>query len=345
MISIFVLAVMALGFAYSMRVETALAANANNEAELEWLGRSGVEYCRWILAEQQRIPQEPYDALNQVWAGGIGGIGTSNSALMDVQNPVKIGNGSFHWKITDLESKWNINMMAQPGFPGEDIMKNAFLLMNLDSGASTPIINSILNWIDQGTRIQGAENEYYQSLSPKYSAKEGPIDDLSELLLIKGIGDMPELYWGGVATNHPPATFQAKLHNGIPGQVQAIPYGLVDLFAPLSSGKINVNTASEAVLQLIPGLDAITAEKIVAGRSGEDDLSGMTGPYRSLAQLDRVPELPRGMGGRLGQFCDVRSRTFQIEIEAQIGSYKRQFIAIVGRNSPRDVQIISFYWE
>src|SRR5690349_6834851 len=59
MISIFVLAIMAMGFAVSMRTETALAANANNEAELEWLGRSGVEYCRWILAEQQRIPQEP----------------------------------------------------------------------------------------------------------------------------------------------------------------------------------------------------------------------------------------------------------------------------------------------
>ncbi|PWU08369.1 MAG: hypothetical protein C5B50_29705 [Verrucomicrobia bacterium] len=345
MISIFVLATMALGFAYAMRVETTLAANANSEAELEWLGRSGVEYCRWILAQQLNIREEPYDALNQVWAGGIGGIGTSNSALMDVQNPVKIGSGSFHWKITDLESKWNINMMAQPNFPGEDIMKNAFLLMNVDAGASTPVVNSILNWIDRGSRLQGAEGDYYQGQSPKYSAKEGPIDDLSELLLVKGISEMPELYWGGVVTNHPPPAFQARLRTGGLDQGQVLPYGLVDLFAPLSSGKVNVNTASEAVLQLIPGIDAISAEKIVAGRSGEDDLSGMTGPYRSLAQLDRVPELPRGMGMRLQQFCDVRSRTFQIEIEAQIGNYKRQFIAIVGRNSPRDVQILSFYWK
>ena len=68
LISIVVLTMLAGGFAYSMKVETRLAQNANSEAELEWLGRSGVEYARWILAEQMKIPQEPYDALNQVWA-------------------------------------------------------------------------------------------------------------------------------------------------------------------------------------------------------------------------------------------------------------------------------------
>src|SRR5262245_62521011 len=85
MISIFVLTILAGGFAYSMKVETRLALNANSETELEWLGRSGIEKARWILAEQLKIPQEPYDGLDQVWAGGPGGIGTSNSALAQVQ--------------------------------------------------------------------------------------------------------------------------------------------------------------------------------------------------------------------------------------------------------------------
>src|SRR2546421_11778589 len=52
LISIFVLAILAGGFATAMRVETKLARNANSESELEWLGRSGVEYARWILAQQ-----------------------------------------------------------------------------------------------------------------------------------------------------------------------------------------------------------------------------------------------------------------------------------------------------
>src|SRR5207247_8291961 len=88
MICIFVLSVLAGGFAYSMKVETKLARNANNETELLWLGRSGVEYARWVLAQQLNIPNEPYDALNQVWAGGQGGFATSNSPLANVQRTI-----------------------------------------------------------------------------------------------------------------------------------------------------------------------------------------------------------------------------------------------------------------
>ena len=344
MISIFVLATLAMGFAYAMKVETRLAQNANSEAELEWLGRSGVEYCRWVLAQQLNIREEPYDALNQVWAGGSGGLGTSNSPLADVQREVKLGSGSFTWKITDLERKWNINTLVQPG--GQEILQNAFTLMGVDAGASTPIVNSILNWIDKGSRMQGAESEYYHGQDPPLLAKDAPIDDLSELLFVRGISEAPELYWGGAATNYMLASFQRRAgRSGLPSDALGSPYGLRDLFTPLSVGRVNINTASAEVLQLIPGIDPMAAQAIVAGREGEDEPMGMTGPYRSLSQLDRIPELPRGLGARLGQFCDVRSRTFEAEIETQIGGYKRQFIAILGRNSPRDVQILSFYWK
>ncbi|MGC8990600.1 MAG: hypothetical protein ACP5MD_10785, partial [Verrucomicrobiia bacterium] len=43
LIVIVVLGILAGSFAFAMKVETRLAANAGNEAELEWLGRSGVE--------------------------------------------------------------------------------------------------------------------------------------------------------------------------------------------------------------------------------------------------------------------------------------------------------------
>src|ERR1035437_581196 len=65
MISIVVLTILAAGFAYSMKVETKLARNANSEAELEWLGRSGVEYARWVLANSLLDPTQPYDSLDQ----------------------------------------------------------------------------------------------------------------------------------------------------------------------------------------------------------------------------------------------------------------------------------------
>ena len=121
--------------------------------------------------------------------------------------------------------------------------------------------------------------------------------------------------------------------------------GLTNLFTPLSDGKININTASAEVLQLIPGVDAMVAEAIVGGRSGEDDGTGLMGPYRNVSQVSRVPNLPLPLVGQLGQFCDVRSKTFKVDITATMNSYSRYFTAILGRNNPRDVQVLSFSWS
>jgi general secretion pathway protein K len=341
MIAILVLSILAGGFAYSMKVETKLAQNANSEDQLEWLGRSGVEYARWILALQMTIPQEPYDALNQVWAGGPGGIGTSNTPLSEVLREVHLSGGSFTWKITDLESMFNINM-ANPV-----ILQQALVLMGADASDTTPLVNSILDWMSPGKNasIGGAKDEYYQSLTPAYYAKDGPIDDMTELLMVKGI--TPEVYWGVSSSNHLQAAFQQRANGFGPQNPQQViyPVGLVDLFAPMGSGKININTASAPVLQLIPGMTSAAAEAIVAGRSGEDDGSGLLGPYKSIQEVARVPEVPRALIGQLGQYCDVRSRTFRVEIDAEVGGYHRKFVAVLGRNNPRDVQVLTFYWK
>jgi general secretion pathway protein K len=342
MISILVLAVLAGGFASSMKIETTLARNANNETELEWLGRSGVEYARWILAAQAACATEPYDGLSQIWAGGaVGGPCTTNSALADVQSTVKMGHGSFTWKIVDLERKYNINTAPEP------ILQQALVVMGVDPGEFPPIIGSILDWIDPDDtpHTQGTETDYYRGLVPPYEAKNGPIDDISELLLIQGI--TPEMYWGSGSTNHPPGAFQQQQikRGGVPVAPPFYPVGLVDLFTPISSGKININTASSSVLQMIPGVEPMVADAIVAGRQGEDDGSGLLGPYRSVDQVRRVPEVRPELIRLLQQFCDVRSRTFEVQIDAEVSGYKRQFIAILARNSPRDVQILSFYWK
>jgi len=362
MVSIIVLAVLAGGFAYSMKVETKLARNANCETELEWLGRSGVELARWVLAEQLKITAEPYDALNQKWAGGSGGINISNSPLskINVNAPVELGNGRFTiTKITDLERKFNINLADQA------ILERALIAMGVEIGDASGLVGSILDWIDGDsvTHIGGAEKEYYQGFNPPYVAKNGPIDDLSEMLLIKGI--TPEIYWGAASRDHSLAAFQARAGRlGFQAQPIVITAGLVDIFTPLSSGKININTASAETLQLIPGVDNNIAQAIVGGRTEgyaqgggwpaapfmggpaggyPADASGLMGPYRNVGEVVRVPEVPRALLGQLGRYCDVRSRTFEVQVTAEISGYTRHFIAVVGRNSPRDVPVLSFY--
>jgi general secretion pathway protein K len=345
MISILVLTVLAAGFAYSMKVETKLARNANSEAELEWLGRSGVEYARWVLANSLLNPMQPYDSLDQPWATGSGFLGPTNNPIAEVQNPLTLGHGTVTWKITDLESKFNINA-PEPVL--QQVLPQALTLMGVAPGEATPIVNSILDWIDPDdqTHPEGAETQYYQGLNPPYAAKNGPLDDISELLLIKGIRDNPEIYYGGGLTNYQPNYF-SRQGSSFGQSANAAPMftaGLTNLFTPLSDGKVNINTASAEVLQVLPGVDAMIAEAIVSGRSGEDDGSGLMGPYRAVNQVTRVPNIPLPLAGQLGQFCDVRSKTFKVDITATMNGYSRYFTAILGRNNQRDVQVLSFYW-
>jgi general secretion pathway protein K len=344
MISILVLTILAAGFAYSMKVETKLARNANSESELEWLGRSGVEYARWVLANSMANPTQPYDSLDQPWATGSGSLGPTNAPFAEVENPLTIGHGTVTWKITDLESKFNINGSEQIM---QQVLPQALTLMGVSPGEATPIVNSILDWtdLDDDTHVEGAESDYYKGLDPPYMAKNGPMDDISELLLVKGV--TPEIYYGGAATNFQP-NYYSRQRNQFGQTDSAAPTftsGLSGLFTPLSNGRINLNTASVEVLQLLPGVDAMIAEAIVGGRSGEDDGSGLMGPYRSVNQISRIPNLPLPMVGQIGQFCDVRSKTFKVNVTATMNGYSRYFTAILGRNNPRDVQVLSFYWS
>src|SRR5688572_11258128 len=103
MIVMVVFAILAGGFAYSMKVETRLAGIANHDSEFEWLGRSGVELARYVLSIQSTVATEPYDALNQKWAGGIG---ASNTPLADIiMQDYELGAGKFSVKIVDQERK------------------------------------------------------------------------------------------------------------------------------------------------------------------------------------------------------------------------------------------------
>ena len=161
-----------------MKVETRLAMNANHETELIWLGRSGVERARWILANSPP-PGEPYDSLNQKWAGGPGTLASSNSVLADVSlENYQLGNGTFTLKITDLERKFNINLAD------ERILEQALTVVGVDGGEIPGISSAILDWIDQDeiTHVNGAESDDYQAMDPPYFAKNRPSAWLSGLL-------------------------------------------------------------------------------------------------------------------------------------------------------------------
>ncbi len=345
MCAIVVLSILAAAFAYSMKVETKLAATVNNDQRLVWLARSGVELACWELAQEAAIPNKPFDSLNDVWAGGTGGIYVSNSVLSGISlNNYPIGDGSVSVKMVDLERYANINI-ADP-----TLLQRALTLMGVDADSMSTVCDSILDWTQPGdtARIAGAKDDYYQGLNPPYHCKSAPIDSMQELLLVKGIWNHPEIYdpktYGGSVSNHQTSAFQHKLGLGTaPGEIPDYPFGLKDLFTPFSNGQINLNTADVNVLQLIPGVETDIAASILQLRSGPDGIDGTDDDgIRNVNQLSTV--IDPAIVQQLSRYCGVRSSTFRVTVTAKIGDQSRDYTAILIRNG-RNVSVNSFYWD
>lgn len=340
MIAIAIFSALAAALWASMKVETELARHADNEQQLLWLGRSGVEYARWILS--QHPVNERYDSLNQLWAGGPGSSGETNSALSGISmENYPVGAGTISLKIIDLERKVNVNTANSPE------LQQVLTVMGVNADDISVVSDSILDWrdADDAPRVAGAESDYYQGLNPPYYAKNAPIDNLAELLFVKGV--TPEMYWGSSATNHTPGTFQ-KLKLGFgttPGQAPDYPFGLAEIFTPFSSGQINVNTANLNVLQSIPGMDVTTAESIIKYRSGPDGVEATEDdtPFRTVSQL-AAAGVSAAAVQQLSRYCTVNSSTFEVHIIAKVGDSTREYTAILYRNGV-NLQIVSFWWK
>ncbi|MBU4316776.1 MAG: type II secretion system minor pseudopilin GspK [Proteobacteria bacterium] len=219
------------------------AAAARNRMTLEAMASSGIQGAMALLIQDKiNDPPSGLDSIQEKWADSEGLTALAQSLAFE--------SGAVEIKITDELSKIQVNTLVQ--FPGGKEANNLqmFLwerfiriaeLSGEDMAEFEPrtIINSLKDWLDSGdddaiTGMNGAESDYYQSLDPPYECKNGPLNHLDELTLIRGV--TPELYYGlegmfGIS-NYATTTM------GPPGN------GQNDYF----TGKINLNTAELPVI-------------------------------------------------------------------------------------------------
>ena len=276
--------------------------------ELEWLGRSGVELARYLLSQQEPAGQQ-YDALNQKWAGGIG---DSNSPLAHIpMQGFPLSGGTISLRIVDLERKFNLNLLVP------EILNQALVLIGVEPLEAQPIVDAIQDWqdADDTPRANGAESDYYLTLDPPHAAKNGPFDDVAELLMVKGV--TPQMFFG--STN-----------------AGASAVGLRDLFTSVSGRFININTASAEVMQLIPDVDGDLARAIVMTRAGQDGIEGNEDdqPFRSMGELANVPGMTPQLAQMFASYFSTRSSTFEVTVDVKLGRQTRQYSAWLRRNGP-----------
>ncbi len=295
---VMILSLLVMGIALTMQLETKLASLNRMGFKCDALARAGIELAR----EQLMMDLDPahgsnVDSFKSAWS--------TNTALL--QNH-QLGEGVVNVKITPEDGKLNINTLSAT----PEAARYLFQLLQVQPADIDVLVDSIQDWIDtdDNPRVNGAESEYYSRLTPPYRPKNGPIDRLGELLLVRGM--TPDLYYGSTS-GHP----------------------LRELLTALSSGKVNVNVAPPLVLAVLLGIDESQAEQIVNYRNGDDGIPG--------TEDDRVfysrQDLPLGSASILPQelavlqnVLDFKSHFFTIVSEGRIGGVSRTIRVTVSRD-------------
>jgi hypothetical protein len=191
---LFLLSIISAEFAFSMRTDFAITLNFKEEMESYYLAQAGINHAiakilheRMEYLQRQKISQESIDEEE---------VEKLKSAFDANKN---LGSGTFTYELIDEEGKININSLKKNNTKDRQILR--CLLEQAagitDESMQNTIIDSIMDWIDPDDlfRPAGAEEDYYQELSPPYHCKNGPFDTVGELLLVQGI--TREILFGG----------------------------------------------------------------------------------------------------------------------------------------------------
>ncbi|MFO7905952.1 MAG: general secretion pathway protein GspK [Planctomycetota bacterium] len=161
---------------------------------------SGVEAVRMYLIGDEAMREEAGGDFNNPMFFQAVPVAMSNDPMDQGNFTVLVPNiddegnlSGIRYGLEDESARLNINALVEidtlPSVDGRG------LLMGLP-GMTEDVADAILDWMDEDeeAREYGCESEYYQELDPPYHAKNGPLDTLEELLLVRGV--TPELLFG-----------------------------------------------------------------------------------------------------------------------------------------------------
>jgi general secretion pathway protein K len=259
-----ILTVVVLEFSFAMRTEVNITKNFKEELELYAIAHGGVQQAiaELILKHDPRVQQlrktlktEEVNPEKKEWVAD----GRPYALRFD--------QGECELRIMSESGKININTIS------EMTLRKLIGNLGLEGEKRDAVVDSILDWRDPDDlyRINGAENDYYQSLKEPYRCKNANLDSVQELLLVKGV--TPDLFYG-----------RRGPKEGEEG-TKASDIGLKDIFSVYAAGEqVDVNSASLPVLRVALGLPSEVAKAILKGREEK-------GFQHQQDLLQRVPEL------------------------------------------------------
>jgi general secretion pathway protein K len=287
------LSVIAFEFSYAMRTEVKIVANYQEELQLYALAEGGVEraIAELIYKHDPRVrnkrkilKSEDFPPEKKEWV-------TDGRAYR-----LPFDQGACEVKVMGEAGKININLVS------ESALRKIITNLGLEGEPRDIVVDSILDWRDPDDfqRLNGTENNYYQSLPEPYDCKNGNLDSIEELLLVRGV--TPELFYGKKGTL--PAEGEKEKNNRS---------GMKDIFSVYAMGEqVDINSAPFEVLRFALGIPSETARLIIKVREEK-------GFENQRDLIQRVPELGPFFA-EISRFILFQSMTPFYTIEAQAQS-------------------------
>jgi general secretion pathway protein K len=157
-----------------------------------------------------------------------------------------LGNGAFRVRFIDEGGKININRLE------EGTLQRLFANLGVEEPRRRILVDSIMDWRDPDDlhRMNGAESDYYRSLVPAYTAKNGLFDTIEDLFWVRGM--TPSLFFG-----------EGESDSGDTKQRIAFK----DIFTVDSpNDRVNLRTASAEVIHVLTGMPIEKARDFVEER-------------------------------------------------------------------------------
>ena len=204
LVVVVVLSLVAYRFTDSMTSEYRASVRLNDDAQLKMAAVSGLHYAAAVLSDptfySTQLNGNPFDNPDifeeyQLPLATSDGVPPAKLPYFSIRSVALVDGGGFEQRfgVIDEGGKLNINTMIALDPTGQLLYNALMQLPNM----TEDIADSIVDWVDADDipLASGAESSYYGSLNPPYKAKNGPLNTLDELLLVKGI--TPYLLYGG----------------------------------------------------------------------------------------------------------------------------------------------------
>ncbi|MFC1462199.1 general secretion pathway protein GspK [Verrucomicrobiota bacterium] len=298
-------------FAFDAHVEARITSFYRKRRKAEYLARSGIEIAELLMNRSEQMQKDKStdaDVEEDEWHEQAKRL-AEGLAVHAFKH--KLGDGVISLDIVPEPARRNLNLLKHEDW--EDILETG----GIPEDMWPVLIDSVLDWIDRDSleRADGAEtDDYYNQLERPYKAKNGYLDTVQELLLVRGFSR--SILVGGAVEG------EDEDEAGI-----AVT-GIADLLTVYGDGKVNVNAASLRVLLSLPDVDEVIAGAIIEEREGWVDEQGKKEDSSFTTVNDLFARIP-DLSPVLRRYVTTSSRIYRITSVAEVGGVRKKAWCIV----------------